>query len=157
MTLAEAMRRHRNARPTENDAELAASFVAGRTKAELIPLIEEEFIHMRRGSTQATERAALLAGRNGNGRAGRAVGEASRSDALEDLRRLLDEPYRVGNGTGEKLARDMTLEDWKTRRQLLEAQRRGYDQAIEACDRAIELIERAGVNSLGEVEAASAV
>lgn len=152
MSLHTEMRAFVDENEDRDNVALAEMFLTRRTKRDLVPLLAEEFAHVRRGIVRAEEALALAQMRPSS-----SVPTLARvRDELGGLVPLLDHSYRIGDGV-ERRAGDMTVDDWRLRRTMLESQAAGVARAIEVCDRAIDAIEQAGVRTLRDIGAPLAV
>lgn len=148
MGLWSEMTSHAANHPGETAESLAVTFLREHPRSSLLPLLAGEFARLQREETRVHETLALS-----DTAIHRPLHTAeSVRRSLGDLAAILDSPYRLGDGSGERPARDMTEQDWVTRKAMLTAQAAGLQRSIEVCDRAIELIRRAGVRTLGEIE-----
>jgi hypothetical protein len=144
VTLRREMRRYMKGREHLDEHALAQGFLRGHTKAALEPLIAEEFQHVRREMTRAREAEIIVASPPVTRRP---LTRAETTAQLGQFGMVLDAEYRIGDGIRRR-AGDLTVPEWKQRRQMLVLYAKGVQHAIDVCDHAIKVIEASGASTL---------
>lgn len=125
--------------------ELATAFLSTVTKAELQPLLVEEFKWIERNRVRLAEIALLRSS------SPRSLHTAERtSGVLADLAPLLDKPYRIGDGHARRFG-ELTTEEHRVRIEMLRANINGMQRDIALHERALQLIEQHAVSCLDEI------
>ena len=145
MTLRERMRAFVSKREGSPE-QLAVAFLRTVTKADLEPLLVEEFKWLERTHVRMAEISLLRS-------APRTLHTAERTRGLlADLAPLLDKPYRIGDGRARRFG-ELTSEEHLVRIEMLRANINGMQRDIALHERALQLIEQHAVSCLDEIGA----
>jgi len=149
MSLTQALRDFvAKADPDDPPEVIARNFLTSHTKADLEPLVADEIIHLQRALTRSREVMALSAlGPTGHPRTA-----TETALAVGGITALWGKKYRVGDGV-ERRYEDMTIADWKARKQLLLGQLAGIQKSVEFCNRMIEVLQESGASCARELPA----
>jgi hypothetical protein len=138
--------------PNKDDRWLAATLLKQiRSKAELVPLIAEEFQHLRRTQTQRLEAHALRS--MTTQRLRKPTPQAIQAD-LDAVRDLMDRRYALGDGRRPRFGA-MTANEHQVCIDMAMTQINAQQQRIALHRRAIAIIDAAGVGCLDEVNTAA--
>lgn len=144
MNLRSEIRNFANAHEGRAPEDLAAMFIQGCHPGDLLPLVVEAFKWEIRAAVRAAEVAALsalpVAGRP----------EFRRAGLDDDLRELLDRPYRIGDGHQRRFGA-MTPDEHLTRIAMLESNIAGLQRDIDLHRRAVATCAEYGIACLDEL------
>jgi len=148
MSAAEARKQLReiwDRHPDEDEEALARRFLAATRKDDLVPLMAELFRTISRNHVRQLEAEALQ----------KLHASPRRRAQVSDFARLLNQPYRIGDGKRRTLGQ-MTAEEHRVRILLLQGQQQGIQNSIEIHERALALIEQHRVRCLDDIAAKKA-
>lgn len=144
MNLRAEIRSFLDAHEGREPEELAAMFVRGCDKDDLLPLVVEAFKWQVRDMVRLAEVEALDA------LAPVRQLPSVTATALGELADLLDQPYRIGDGQPRRFGA-MTTAEHETRVAMLAGQISGLQRDVELHRRAIAAIEESGATCLDDV------
>jgi hypothetical protein len=149
MKLRQRMERLLAANSNASDQKLASDLLSQVRKADLLQLVAEEFQHLRRAHVQRLEQKALqvLMSQTRPRKASAAL-----AADFEAMRELMDRKYADGTGRRMRFGAMTTAEHQACIDQAM-TQINAQQQRIALHQRAIRIIETAGVICLDEVDA----
>lgn len=144
----ETLRNAIDEHPELDADELAALVVDGLPRDELVYLVAQEIIAIRRHQTRAIEAEAFRSMRPGF-----SPGRKPKSGAVEreGFKALFGASFRVGDGS-KVMWEHATVEQHKQRKAMLSKMRDGLNETISFHDQAISALEAAGVSCLAELD-----